>query len=169
MNSFFHSEPDHFARFSAILCDLIESALPLRQASRDYEARLSGEAVFLTTGKPSKKQITAYYHYTQDLRIADDRFSAHILELSAAMAEADRAVLPDLVQLGDTLMQEYLKFCREMNNFLKQSEAIIHFDETYPPTKAWGQLIKDFRLAEDHFCLFLTETAKQYGISPKIT
>ena len=169
MHLFFHSDPERSARFSAILCGLTEAALALRKASREYEAKLSDKAVFLTMGKPSKEQIAAYYHYTQALRVAEDRFSDQISELSAAMVEADRAVLPKFVELGDKILKEYLAFSRERNGFLEQSEAIIHSKEASPFDKAWGQLIKDFLFAQDHFCLFLTETAKRYGISQKIT
>lgn len=169
MHLFFHSDPARSARFSAILCGLTEAALALRQASLAYDGKRSGEAVFLATGKPSKEQIAAYYHYTQALRVAADCFSVHIAELSAAMAEADRAVLPKFVELGDQILQEYLGFCREMNRFLEQSEAIIRSDESVSSEPSWGRLAKDFRLAEDRFLLFLTETAKRYGISPKIT
>ena len=85
------------------------------------------------------------------------------------MADADRAVLPKFVELGDKILQEYMGFCREMNRFLEQSEAIIRSDAVSSSDQSLGQLFKDFLLAENHFWLFLTETAKQYGISPKIT
>ena len=136
------------------ISQLAESADCIGQALTRYSDRHARDLYSDTSDL--KKQASEYYLLSAEIAATLPHSEEAVSAISALMLRADRAILPELVQQCDAVLEEYVAFRRQINAFLQENEKLLRADsQAFSISRLHGS-VREMKCRTDTFRSCLT-------------